>query len=317
MRLRGINFRPVATAAGTQGFFGEGYWYHFLWKWLGMTFKQCGFIAKTTTLEMRAGNMPLQADGISPQHMWPRCIVVKPVKGVVLNAVGLSGPGAKVLLDDGRLQRRDGDPFWLSFMSVQQTCEQRLGEWRKFVSLLQPYLKDFMVPVGLEMNFSCPNVRLDPAALINEAGETLDVAARLDIPLQAKFNALAPVKAVLEIAGHKACDAVTISNTIPWGELPGRIDWKGLFGSDTSPLANLGGGGLSGWPLLPIVCEWIEQARDAGLDKPIWACGGIDSAKAVRQVFQAGASGVQFGTAAMVRPWRTREIISSANELFL
>src|SRR3990167_10121613 len=106
MRLRGIWFRPVATAAGTQGFFGEGYWYHPLWKRLGMTFKQCGFVAKTTTLQMRVGNMPLQADGITPQHMFPRCIVVSLRKGVVLNAVGLSGPGARALLDDGRLQRR-------------------------------------------------------------------------------------------------------------------------------------------------------------------------------------------------------------------
>lgn len=322
MQLRGTHFRPVCNAAGAQGFFGEGYPFHRLWKCFGLTFKNCGFLAKTTTMESRLdpahkkGNMPLKDDGITPAEFKPASIVVRFRQGVVLNSVGLSGPGAPYLLASGRLENRRGGPFFLSFMSVQSTADDRLQELREFAALLQKFLAGFLERVGLEINFSCPNTGHDPSLLINEVGQSFDVAAALNIPLQAKLNALAPVKAVCEAAQHPACDAITMSNTIPWGQLPERIDWKGLFGTEVSPLAHLGGGGLSGWPLLPIVCDWIREARDCGFRKPIWACGGIDSRKAVQQVYGAGASGIQLGVVGILRPWRMRGIIRCANELF-
>jgi dihydroorotate dehydrogenase len=316
MQLRNIAFRPVANAAGAQGFFGEGYWYHRWTRPIGLTFKGCSFIAKTTTLEARTGNMPLLGDGITPREWMPRCIVVKPRKGVVLNAVGLSGPGTSALLSDGRWQRRTGSPFFLSFMSIQPTSGERLEELRVFVQLLKTQLSSFSALVGLEINVSCPNVQLDLRHLIDEVRQMLNVAEKLNIPLQVKFNALVSAQAVCDIAEHEACDAITMSNTIPWGKLPACINWHGLFGSDVSPLTHLGGGGLSGWPLLSIVCEKIRQLRDCGLRKPIWACGGIDSVNAVNRVHQAGASGIQFGSMAIVRPWRITNVIKHANNLF-
>ena len=315
MRLRNIDFRPVCNAAGTLGFFGEGYSYHRWWKLLGLTFQNCGFVAKTTTLNQRAGNMPLK-DDLMPQEWRPKCIVVKFWKGIALNSVGLSGPGMKALLHDGRWQQRNSEPFFLSFMSVQSSKKERLAEIREFVALLKPCLPEFQTQVGLEINFSCPNAGIDPASLIDEVGQALDVAAVLGIPLQPKFNAIMMARAVCEACEHEACDALTVSNTIPWGKLPERIDWPGFFGSDTSPLAHLGGGGLSGWPLTSIVCDWIREARDCGSRKPIWGCGGIDSRRAVDDVKAAGASGVQLGTVAIFRPWRMRRIIRYANQLF-
>lgn len=315
MKLRRVGFSSVFNAAGAQGFFGEGYPYHRLWKRLGLTFKGCGFGAKTTTLNTRAGNMPLKSDGLTPQEWKPKCIVVKPIKGVVLNAVGLSGRGARPLLSDGRWQRRE-EPFFLSFMSVEPTVEGRLTELREFVALLKRHLPDFRAPVGLEMNFSCPNAGINPTSLINEVGSALDIAATLGIPLQPKFNATVPVEAVCEVCRHDACDALTMSNTIPWGQLPDQIDWQGLFGTTTSPLAHLGGGGLSGWPLLPIVCRWIKSARDCGFSKPIWACGGIDSCEAIDRVKRAGANGIQLGVVAILRPWRMRRMIRYAHQVF-
>lgn len=316
MQLRGVHFRPVCNAAGAQGFFGEGYPYHRRWKLLGLTFANCGFVAKTTTLHARPGNMPLGNDGITPTEWKPACIIVKPIKGVVLNAVGLSGPGMATLSRNGRWQQRTSEPFFLSFMSVQATADERLNELREFVTLLKRNLSDFRIPIGLEMNFSCPNAGINPSSLINEVGTALDVAATLGIPLQSKFNATVPVEAVCEACKHEACDALTMSNTIPWGQLPDQIDWQGLFGTTESPLAHLGGGGLSGWPLTPIICRWIRAARDCGFSKPIWACGGIDSRRAVHQVKEAGASGVQLGVVAILRPWRMRGIIRYAYELF-
>ncbi len=99
--------------------------------------------------------------------------------------------------------------------------------------------------MALQINFSCPNVGLDTAHLVDEVGETLNESQKLGIATMIKLNALVPVEAAHLMTAHAGCDALVMSNTIPWGQLPDRIDWKGLFGSDTSPIAKYGGGGLS------------------------------------------------------------------------
>ena len=108
--LQGIDYGPVQAASGAQGWFGEGYWYH---KWVpGLNWKGCTFVSKTTTLHARKGNMEVDERGRA-KRLLPKCIVVKMRKGVVLNSVGLSGPGAEALFMMGGLQRRMR-PFFLS-----------------------------------------------------------------------------------------------------------------------------------------------------------------------------------------------------------
>lgn len=310
------------NAAGAFGFAKEGYPYHRFSKYMGLTSQDCGFTAKTTGMQRRLepdtglGNMPMKNDGITPKHWFPSCIIVKPFSGIVLNAVGLSGPGASDLLARGKWQKISDAPWNLSFMSVLSTSSDRLEELREFVKLLAPLIHQFNAPCGLEMNFSCPNAGLDPSSLINEVGQALDIAALLDIALQCKFNALAPVRAVCEICQHIRCAAVVIGNTIPWGKFSEHINWKSLFGSDISPLAHLGGGGLSGPPLCGIHCQWIREAQDCGISKPIWGCGGIDSFRAIEEYRRAGVCGIQIGTTFLTRPWRTKNLISYGNQLF-
>ena len=317
MILRGINFGPVLGASGVQNFFGEGYAFHKVTDPFKHLFNGIAFVSKTTTLKKRVGNMPLKKDGITPSELKPSCIKVKFRKGVVLNSVGLSGPGAIALLEDGRWQKRT-KPFFISFMAVGVTAEDRIRELSNFVLLLQQYLSRFNALVGLQINYSCPNLghHVDQDRLIYETKQGLSSASELNIPLTLKFNALTPVGIVKTISEHKSCDAICISNTIPWGELPNRIDWEGLFGSNVSPLAHLGGGGLSGVPLLPIVAEWVKQARDAGIRKHINAGGGILCPNGVDLLYGAGADSVSLGSIRILRWWRMKETIKRAYELF-
>lgn len=317
MILRGIDFGPVWGASGVQGFFGEGYKYHGILQILFPTrffFEGMTFVAKTTTLHPREGNMPLRGDRITPREWKPRCIHLTRNmwrKGIALNAVGLSGPGAEFLLKTGKWQARR-NPFFLSFMAVGATREARLEEMRGFVRLLKSYLSQFKAPVGLQLNLSCPNVGIHVDALIEEAHELLSEASKLKIPLVVKLNVLVSVKVACVIASHSACNALSVSNTIPWGALPHRINWKNLFGTETSPLAHLGGGGLSGAPLLPLVAEWVSEARCVGLTKPINAGGGILSPSGVSTLFHAGASSVAIGSLVMLRPWQLQPVIRRA-----
>jgi len=314
MILRGIDFGNVLIGSGTQGFFGEGYWFHRL---LRLNFIGTTFVSKTTTLHRRKGNMPLFKDGITPEEWMPKCIRVYPMKGLILNSVSLSGPGAYDLFARGLWQRRE-KPFFISFMSARSTPEEREYELLMFGDLFRRYLSNsnFKASVGLEVSLSCPNVGLNPSELTKEATSVLDDAAYLGIPVVLNFNPTVPVDFVAEIAKHPACDAISIANTVPWGELPELIDWKKLFGTDVSPLAELDGGGLSGWPLLPIVAGVVRKVRELGVTKPIIAGGGIMRRKDVDILVDAGAEAIKVAASiSMLRWWRLKGVIRHANHI--
>lgn len=308
MRLRGIDFGGVTGQSGVQGFFGEGYRFHRFWRPFGLNFKGMTFVAKTTTLEPRRGNMPLRVD-FTPREFRPQCIAVNFRKAAVLNSVGLSGPGAWALLATGKWQARR-EPFFLSFMPVAKSGAERLEELRDFVALLLENLGGFRAPVGLQLNFSCPNTGHALTELTEEIGEALEIAAVLDIPLMPKLNLLVPVEVAKRVSDHPKCDALCISNTVPWADVPEEVRLK-LFGSTESPLAHLGGGGLSGRYLLPYLFRWLHDAREAGIQKPINAGGGVLTAMQARAVKRTAGpnSSVALGSVAILRPWRVRRII--------
>lgn len=311
MKLRGIEFGSVWGQSGVQNFFGEGYPFHKFWKPFGLDFLGMTFVAKTTTVSPRVGNMPLGKDGVTPVEWLPKCVVVKPIQGVALNAVGLSGPGLEKLLNAGHWQKRRL-PFMISYMSVADTADGRIKETREFVKILKPRLGEFRSPFAVQRNRSCPNVGLKPVPeedFVKEAWQDLEILSALGVPIVDKFSITTPPETVLLIARHSALDAVCVSNTIPWGKLPERIDWQGLFGTTESPLKKYGGGGLSGWPLLALTADWVKKARSLGLDKPIAAGGGILKPSDVDVLYEAGATAICVGSVAMLRPWRVKSII--------
>jgi len=315
MRLRNIYFGPALDASGAEGFFGEGYRYHKFSPLIGPNFKGCTFVAKTVTLNSRKGNLLLKKDGITFKELKPKCIKVNLFKGIVLNADGLSNPGARALFEDGRWQKRT-QPFFLSFMSVGSTPEERAFELKKFVEMFGSFLPGFNASVGLQINYSCPNAGLKLEELIDEVKCGLKIASVLGIPLMPKFNALVSIEKAREISEDQNCDALCVSNTIPWGQLSEKLDWQRLFGSAKSPLAQFGFGGLSGKPLLGLVANWVFRARKAGISKPINAGGGILAPGDVDILYKAGASSVFIGSMAILRPWRAQKTIKRAHQVF-
>lgn len=311
MNLLGVYFGYVFWASGARNFFGQGWWYHFFLRiWYGIDFSKATLISKTTTFLKRTGNMPLFF--LQPIEIFPKCIYVDRAKRVALNAVGLSGPGFRRLLKKNKWQKIKR-PFLLSFMAVEKTKEERLAEIRAFIISLRLELEKsaWATEFGLEINISCPNTEHDPKELVEEASELLKIARRSGLPIVLKINALVKIESALVIAESGLCDAIDVSNTIPFGELPDRIPWKKLF-PEGSPLLKRGlkeKGGLSGEPLLEIVADWIREFRKFNKHFPLIGGGGILDARGVDVMFEAGATAISIGSIVMLAPQNIREVM--------
>jgi dihydroorotate dehydrogenase len=320
MILLGTDFGRCWDMSGVRGFFGEGYAYHRPLAVVGLTFRGSRFTSKTTTLFRRSGNMPLAADGITPLEFKPICIKVDIRAGCALNAVSLSGPGLEFLINTGRWQKRT-IPWIFSFMSLEPKIDSRLQEVREAAKILKFHLGGFQSRFVFQQNFSCPNVKEvthGVEEVIEEAEESSAIVAELlpDLPQVPKLSVNMPPVGAKRMASNKNCHGLCCSNTVKWGDLSHLIDWKQFFDkSGVSPLKELGGGGLSGKPLLPLVLDWIKQVRTEGVTKPIIGGGGILGPQDAIAVRKAGANAIAVGSMSMLRPWRMQRTINVANSI--
>ena len=327
MKLRGIEFGPVLDASGARNFFGKGYPHHTWWGPLRPRFTGSTFVSKTATLHPTAGNMPsaMTDDDFMPRERFPRCVVVKFRGGHVLNAVGLTNPGLDVLTATGRWNRIP-EPFFISVMAVNSNRKKRKEEMTGIAQLLEGRLGYLRGTVGLQINYSCPNAGLKSLTLeeseraeedlIDEIRHGLDALGSLGVPLMAKFNVLMPIHLAKLVTEHPHCDAICISNTLSWGTYPNWIPWEEIFGSDVSPLLRRGlaqAGAYSGPLLLPLVAEWVDNARRAGIVIPMNSGGGITKPADVDTLCKANHyrenSSIFVGSIAITRPWRVGGIL--------
>jgi len=314
LKLRGIDFGSVVVASGTLNFFGQGWPYHDFYKMVpGFSFNGATLITKTTTLTSRGGNMPLD-EHFQPKEFRPKCIYVDFLKGLALNAVGLSGPGAIALFNEGSWSHIT-KPFIISFMSVNSDKGDRLDELVSFCELLK--VNNFRSKFALEINISCPNTQHNPVDLIDEAIELVNTANNLlgSVPIIIKISILIDSRTIKKVVDNSPCDAIDVSNTVPFGQLPEVIDWQKLFGTIESPLKQFGGGGLSGKPIFPLVADYINRLRNSDVNLPLIGGGGVFSKADCEVLRRVGADAVSIGTVAMLRPWRVQGIINYANTI--
>lgn len=330
-----INFPPIWGMSGVQNFFGEGYPFHRIYKRIFgrlFTFDGVLFVAKTTTIDANKGNMPMKGDGITPSEFRPACIIAgfwQFLLGVMLNAVGLSGPGLHALLDRN-IWQQSRQSIMISFMSIVKGVDEedglnkRLAEFEKFASALAVRRDQFLEYFFIQINISCPNVKAgekSDALIIREASGYLSILESYLPGIQCifKVNTLMQPETAVKLSRHPQCAGICITNTLPWSTLKWWqkiLYFPSSFFTDKSPLDQFGGGGLSGRPLLALVEDWVRKARAVGFTKHINAGGGILCAHHVNRLRAAGADSVSIGTVAALRPWRLRRIIRRAYRVF-
>lgn len=330
MKIKGVEFN-VNAASGALGWSGEGYWYHKIYGFIFPSFKKTmadlNFVTKTITWEKNEGNLPLD-ENFAPKELFPKCIKVYPIQGMMLNAVNLSGPGFVPLLATGKLQNVKRDALGISFMPIGETISDMLWETRNFRDKLievlskgsyhfnegfQPTTK-----IWVQVNQSCPNTVRSDGQILAYMRDILEMLQPLrknyGIVLDLKVNYLVENKVIAKICEDDLCDIVTISNTIKFGTKDAGIPWKRLFWwRRTSPLEKYGGGGISGRPEFDPVCNKILSLH---ISKPIKASGGIFSVSNVRLLKAYGACSIEFATVSMLRPWRVSRIVEEARRIF-
>lgn len=208
---------------------------------------------------------------------------------------------------------------------------------RQFIEKALPYLKDFDVPVivnisgdtaqdyaelaaildrapgvaGIEINISCPNVKkgglqfgADPAAAA-EVVRMVKGATTLPIIVKLSPNVTSIVQIALA-AAEAGADALSMINTL----LGMAID----INKRRPVLGNIVGG-LSGPAVRPVAVRAVWQVyREVKL--PILGMGGIMTAGDALEFIMAGATAVAVGTANFVNPRATLEVLEGI-EVFM
>jgi len=304
-------FGRVYLASGVKGIDGEGYWYDRWYRAIpGYNWKGATFIAKTVTLEARDGNLPLK-ENLQPKQHFPKCVKVYPFRGAMMNAVGVSSPGLQAVLDSGVWYTRT-KPFLISLIPVKHSSADRISEMEACAQLIQANLDKFQTQIGLQLNISCPNVHIDFEMHMEDVTKCIEILKKTGLPLDLKVSVGFPAPLVRRIANMHNLECVTCSNTIPYGWFKTRINWENY-----NHLVDLGGGGLSGKPLLPFVLDWIrEYTSSVWSGVAVKGCGGIMSKEDVASMERVGAKAVELGTVKLLRPWRVRGIIKEAERVF-
>ena len=265
VKLPGLDLKnPIMPASGTFGF-GD------IKSANKFDFNQLGaLVVKTTTLEARDGNPD------------PKIAVID---NGVLNAVGLQNPGVDVVVNEKLPALKEKYPDLPLIGSVGGASEADYVAVTK--QLCQSHLLD-----ALEINISCPNVHEGGMAF----GTDPKVAQRLtkkikevaDIPVYVKLSPnVTDIVAIAKAVQAGGADGLTMINTL----LGMHIDIK-----TRKPVLGNVMGGFSGHSIKPIAIRMIYQVSQA-VDIPIIGVGGIESPQDVIEMFLAGASAVQVGTA--------------------
>jgi dihydroorotate dehydrogenase len=306
------NFGCAHIASGTLNFYGEGYWYHKIFKFLfpkGFDFSGSIMITKTGTVDLRMpqkkselgkgrGNLILDSKTWQPKEYFPSCIkvgLIDLLMGRVYNSVAWSNPGLQELsLKWQKLK----NPFIISIGFARLTRQDRLQECREAKKILQKLLLATQVPIAIQISVACPNVGNDFSedVSIEEIIEWLNIFSDLNIYQGIKINVLRKISDVKNIVENARCDWIEIPNTFPISSMRKK-----------SPLEFVGGG-VSNRLNFELALKWIREARAQGLTMSI-ACGGVFCKKDVSLAKKAGADIIAFARMTMLRPWRVKSVI--------
>ena len=273
VNLAGILLRnPVMTASGTFGY-GEEFAEYVDMASIG------AFITKGLSLKPRAGNPT------------PR-IVETP--GGMLNAIGLQNVGIDAFITKKVPYLRS-----VNTPAIANFFGNTVDEYAEMARRLD----EIPEVAGIEVNISCPNVKLggivfgtDP---VSAASVVSACRAATKKPLIVKLSPnVTDVVAMARACEDAGADALSLINTL----IGMAID----LNRRRPVLANITGG-FSGPAIKPVALRMVWQVAQA-VKVPIIGIGGIMNAVDALEFVLAGATAVQVGTASFINPGVAQKI---------
>jgi dihydroorotate dehydrogenase (NAD+) catalytic subunit len=233
-----------------------------------------------------AGAVTAKSCSVEPRSGHPNPTVLD-WGGGLINAVGLSNPGAKDERAILRHARAGLLPLGVPLIaSVFGHTQGAFSDAAVIVAEAEP---DF-----IELNISCPNVEseygrpfaLDPLAA---AGVTASVRRVYPGRLLVKLSPNAPdIVAVARAVADAGADGITAVNTLGPGMV---IDVRAR-----RPVLSNRAGGVSGAALHPIAVRCVYDLA-AAVDLPIIGTGGVLTGEDALRMVMAGATAVGVGSA--------------------
>jgi dihydroorotate dehydrogenase (NAD+) catalytic subunit len=298
---RRISTVVISTALGQDG---RGIFPYTLWppyrRLLGAVHE-----TGTTVLTKSATRLPRRGNFNAANPLTWRYIRRLPNCGM-LNAYGLTNDGVEKIAPRIGAACRQGlqviPNFWTEF---SKGAEIAVRETLEAVALYRRHLREACW--ALELNFSCPNVPEDIACNVADGLACVRAVKHThpDLFLIAKLSIRHPYEFAqeLERAGVGALHAV---NTIPY-EL--------VFPPDRyppSPLADVGGGGVSGGPAFAQAYQYNHGLRPL-VRLPLIMGGGVTGADDVQRYLDLGADAVSICTLVLRDPQKSGRIIIRYN----
>lgn len=263
VELPGLKLKnPVMPASGTFAFGDLPE--NFNWDEMG------AIVLKTATRHAQTGNpqpqISLLADG-------------------VMNAVGLTNPGAEVVASEKIPALREKHPDLPILASVGGESVEDYVEVAEILAAAKPD--------ALELNLSCPNVSEGGMTfgIVPEMVEKITrlVKEKVDLPVYVKLTPnVTSIVEIAQAAERGGADGLTLINTL----LGLHLDLK-----TRRPVLGNDFGGLSGQAVKPVAVRMVAQVRQA-TSLPIIGVGGINSPEDAAEFILAGASAVQIGSMA-------------------
>lgn len=254
----GHRFEYMA-ASGALGFDGKGWPWEQPWRWIRLL-KPGLFtsVIKTLTLKPTQGN--------------PKWQCVRLIPGGVVNAVGLTNPGID---------------WWCKEIGPSVDSKKIpliasiFGEPKELAEMAR--MLNYFDLVGLEINASCPNTRKDFLVNTEKIIESCEVVRLISrFPVILKLSVVHDIKNIVDRV--EGIEAFSI-NSVPW---------QVIFPEKRSPLAHLGGGGVSGKIAQPFTWALVgEIARLTSIPvigPSVWDFGDLE------KVRNLGAKAISFGS---------------------
>ncbi len=247
-----------------------------------------------------AGAVVTKSIGPEPRAGFSTPILVELDCGL-LNAVGLSNPGAEQFTREIEALKAEGVPVIASVFGFEP------GEYARVASRLAE-----AGAIAIELNCSCPHVSGvreigSRPELVEEVVRTVKDAVP-DKPVFVKLSPNVTDITRIGLAAEKAgADGVVAINTVR--ALAIDVELR-------RPVLSAGFGGLSGPAIKPIAVRAVCELYTA-LDVPVIGCGGIMGWRDVVEFILAGASAVQVGSAVYYRGLGVFCAITSGLEAYM